>query len=111
MSRKVYILNIIVIFIYLWVIGTLPLHHHDHKAQENVEHQCDHHHENEHTEEDCIICFNLFIPQAIDQIDIIEQVVFSAKYKAIYNNLNLPSWHNIIVKLLSNKDPPFSFIS
>lgn len=111
MSRKLHVFNIIVLFIYLWVIGTLPLHQHDHKVHESVAHQCDHSHDSKSAEKDCVICFNLFVPQAIDQIDIIEQIVFSTQYKSIYKELMPAYWHNITIKLSANKDPPILFIS
>lgn len=112
MSRKMHILNVLISFIYLWVIATLPIHYHDRIIQDSKGHTCEHKHQTQHSDdENCIICFNLFVPQAIDYIDISVHIVQVIEYYTIYKTIKPQDWQNVEKILNLNKDPPTTFIS
>lgn len=116
MLRKLYTYNYLWLIIYLWVIITLPLHHHaDTPPLTNIE-QCQHshHHDNKSSQKDntdCVICFNIQVPSATHQFPWFDYKVLNIASIPSYDEAILVIWQNTALLLNSNKDPPFSIIS
>lgn len=107
------------LIIYLWVIGTLPMHQHVHEHSRNktethfhAHDSHDHsHHDDQDDQDECILCINLHIPYALDELPKVEFSVLTFDYSPSYNETLPPIWKYDFIALTSNKDPPFSIIS
>ena len=108
MLRKLYTYNYLWLIIYLWVIGTLPFHQHNHLHEKIALEQGD----NQHSSEDeCVICLNIHVPFAIDQLPTIDYAAVEIEYYRIYDDDRSIFWYNTNILSPTNRGPPISIIS
>jgi len=105
--------SIVWIITYLWVIISMPMHHHIKDEHISPTTSCSHTNSEQKNKdhvvsEDCAICFNLHVPNALNILTKVECVLFTTDYIADYNSTLSSTWENIDIYKLSNKDPPLS---
>jgi len=108
-------ISVVWVFTYLWVILSLPLHHHIKEEHAIISSSCTHSDnatDKEHhvATEDCAVCFNLHIPHATADFHAVEYSLFNPETTGIHNDIKPSFWHDIDIHELSNKDPPLSII-
>lgn len=87
------------------------MHHHDQMRHTYDSAQCKHHEKQDVTEVDCIICFNLHVPSALDHIPFLDYSALVFTIYTSYNSANLSFWPYKAVHISSNKDPPHPIYS
>lgn len=116
MFRKLYTYNYIWLIIYLWVISTLPFHQHNHQSYKEAAELGEHTHaskDNSHptNDDECVICLNIHIPFAIDQLPTIDYAAVELAIYPTYGDDMLILWYNSFILSPTNRGPPISIIS
>lgn len=116
MLKKVQNLSVVWVFTYLWVILSLPLHHHITDEHVFTTTSCTHSDNDAHKDhqvviDDCAVCFNLHMPHATADFHAVEYSFVIQESTSVHNGIKPSFWHNIDTHQLSNKDPPLSIIA
>lgn len=94
-------------------MSTLHLHQHtqDHIVTNTSHCTDDGKHQHASEEENCILCFNIHTPFAIDYIPFVDYAVMVFEFITLYHACYAVDGYDTDVQTSSNKDPPFSLYS
>jgi|GEM_PF-4603142 len=82
------------------------MHQHIHKDTSEIHHDQHEDHTHHANEDECILCLNLHIPYAIDELPNINYSIFIFDIICSYHIISSIDYIDTIISLLTNKGPP-----
>lgn len=82
------------------------MHQHIHQVTSEIHHDQHEDHTHHTNEDECILCLNLHIPYAIDDLPSINYSIFTFDIICSYHIISSIDYVDTIISLLTNKGPP-----